>query len=49
VSWRAKERRWYAYGRVDGRMHALGLYETEEEAARVAAEWRREHMPFAVV
>ena len=38
--------RWIAQGKVGGRNHYLGIFDDELTAARVAAEWRREHLPF---
>lgn len=32
---------------VAGKTHRLGNFESEDEAARVAAAWRAEHMPFS--
>jgi hypothetical protein len=51
-----KGKPWTAYanrsrrdiGAGEGRLVHLGDYATEEEAAEVAAAWRREHMPFTV-
>lgn len=40
--------RWIATAIVAGKLHHLGRYDTEEEAATVASGFRREHMPFAV-
>ena len=48
VSWRKKDQKWFAYGREDGRMVSLGLYDDEEEAAEVARRHRAEHLPFAI-
>lgn len=47
VSWRSDMRKWVAYGRLAGKTHRLGNFESEDEAARVAAAWRAEHMPFS--
>lgn len=40
VSWRKREKKWYAYVYADGRMMSLGFYCDEDEAGRVAAEAR---------
>lgn len=40
--------KWYAYGKIDGKMKNLGRYDDEEEAGRVAEEWRRQNLPFFV-
>lgn len=45
---RASKNRWTAYATVAGRFLYLGIYANEEEAASVAADFRRERMPFAV-
>lgn len=39
--------RWQATARVGGKQHFLGYFDIEEEAGRVVAEWRAEHMPFS--
>jgi hypothetical protein len=46
VSWDREKRKWIAYGTLDGKFNYLGQYDEEEEAGKVAADWRREHMPF---
>jgi hypothetical protein len=33
--------------RVQGTLHYLGQFTDEEEAARVAREYRKQHLPFA--
>lgn len=38
---------WKAQVRHEGRLHGLGYFATEQEAADAAAAFRREHMPFA--
>lgn len=48
VAWRAANQKWTACVELDGRAHHLGCFGSEEEAARVAAEWRAEHMPFSL-
>ena len=40
--------KWQANAQLDGKLHYLGLYETELEAAQVAEAWRLTHMPYAV-
>jgi len=40
--------RWHARACVRGVDHNLGTYDTELEAAEVAARFRAEHMPFSV-
>lgn len=47
VAYRKDRGDWQAYARVGGKQHHLGFYADEEEAARVAADFRRERMPFA--
>lgn len=47
VSWNKARRAWAANCRIDGKRHFLGYFADEEEAARVAAEFRRLHMPFS--
>lgn len=47
VSWRKSASKWYAYCRLNGKMVGLGLYDDEDEAGRVAAAFRAEHMPFS--
>lgn len=47
VSWNVSREQWVARGRLNGTVHVLGEYEREQDAAAVAAAWRREHMPFS--
>ncbi len=42
-----KRGKWQAYGRLDGKMHFLGYFDDEDEAGRIAAEWRSKNMPYA--
>jgi hypothetical protein len=44
----SKVEHWQARVKWQGRMHYFGTYETELQAAIVAARWRREHMPYYV-
>jgi hypothetical protein len=44
VHWRPDSRKWQA--KAGGKK--LGVYNSEEEAAAVAAEWRLKNMPYAV-
>jgi hypothetical protein len=45
VCWDITKSKWHASVRLNGKKYNLGLFTSEEEAARVAAEWRAEHMP----
>jgi hypothetical protein len=47
VSWHRASQRWRAQARVAGKHVHIGVFDTEEEAARAAAEFRAGHMPFA--
>jgi hypothetical protein len=47
VSWDARKDRWRAQVWLNGKNHHLGEFKDEDEAGRVAAEFRREHMPFS--
>lgn len=47
VSWQMARGKWKACVQVNGTLHYLGLYEREEDAASVAAAFRREHMPYS--
>lgn len=49
VSWSKKAGKWEAEAMVSGKRHYLGLYEDEDEAGRIAAEFRAEAMPFSKV
>lgn len=40
--------KWVAKHKLNGRTHNLGRFQTEEEAAKVAARFRAKHMPFSV-
>jgi hypothetical protein len=47
VSWRRREGRWCAQAMHGGRVHWLGYFDDEDEAALAAAAFRREHLPYA--
>lgn len=48
VTWHKRDRRWLAYAHLDDKFHHLGSFTDELEAARAAARFRAEHMPFSV-
>lgn len=48
VSWNAQQRKWVANARLDRKRYYLGAFDSELEAARVAAEWRKANMPYTV-
>lgn len=41
----ARHGRWYAQGKVDGHNYHLGVYDTAEDAAHAADQWRRANLP----
>lgn len=43
---RRKNGKWMAQGQVEREAFYLGVFDTEQEAADVAAAWRELHMPF---
>lgn len=45
VSWHAKNKNWRVEVQVNKVRHGLGSFASEEEAGRVAAEFRATHMP----
>lgn len=47
VSWNKPRRQWHAYGYLDGKLHFLGYFDDEEEAGKVAADFRKKHMPYS--
>lgn len=47
VSWCSTTGRWRARVTLRGHDHNLGRFDTPEEAAEVAAEFRKVHMPFS--
>lgn len=49
VSWDRASRKWRARVRLHGKLHALGSFENERDAAEAAAAFRRKHMPTSEV
>jgi hypothetical protein len=47
VTWNKQKRKWVAHATLGGKYRFLGYFADEDEAGRVAADWRREHMPFS--
>lgn len=47
VSFHRRALKWAANGTLDGKTHFLGHFDDEQEAADVAAAWRRQHLPFS--
>ena len=47
VSWCKQTGKWRATARYEGKQIHLGRFDTQEEAAKVAAAFRREHMPYS--
>jgi hypothetical protein len=47
VTWHTEAKRWKAQVKLTGKNHHLGYFATRDEAAEVAAAYRREHMPFS--
>lgn len=45
VAWYVRDGRWQAYASLNRRRHHLGYFDSEEEAAAVAAAFRAAHMP----
>jgi hypothetical protein len=48
VHWDSTRGKWMARVKIDRKHVCLGRYDDELEAARVAAEYRAEHMPFSL-
>lgn len=48
VSWDKQYQRWRASVQVNGRLHHLGRFTSEQEAAGVARAWRLENMSHTV-
>lgn len=49
VHWNTARSKWIAQGKVHGKTHYLGIFDSEHEAAQVAAAWRGENLPFTNV
>ena len=47
VTFDRRRGKWMAKHKLNGRTHNLGRFESEHEAADVAARFRAEHMPFS--
>lgn len=47
VSWKARKQKWVAQACLNYQVIHIGYFDSEDEAGRAAAEWRRQHMPFA--
>jgi hypothetical protein len=47
ASWSRHNNRWRAQVTKNGKQHHIGYYETAEEAAAAASEWRRQNLPFS--
>jgi AP2 domain len=47
VSWSRHNNRWRAQVTQNGKQNHIGYYETAEEAAAAASEWRRKNLPFS--
>ena len=47
VSYIPSSNKYQSQAKQNGKQIRLGLYETREEAAKVAAEWRKNNMPFS--
>ena len=48
VSWNQSTRKWQARAKLAGKSYFIGEFTDEAEAGRAAANWRREHMPYAM-
>lgn len=47
VYWNRECQKWQAYGKVNGRIKYLGLFNDLEAAAKVAHNYRARHLPFS--
>lgn len=48
VTWDKTRNKWQARVKINYKTYMLGRFDSEEEAASVAAAFRAEHMPYAV-
>jgi hypothetical protein len=48
VAWNVRRQKWYAYARLNGVLHHLGVFDDEDEAARVVEAFRSNHMPHSI-
>ena len=48
VFWDKRRGKWIACSHLNKRRYTLGAYDDEQQAARVASEWRAVNMPFSV-
>lgn len=46
VHWNKERRKWHVQVEAAGERHYLGLFDTEQEAADAASDFRLQHMPF---
>jgi hypothetical protein len=48
VTWSKAREKWVALVTVHGKRHYLGAFDDEDEAGRVTAEFRRQHVPYSL-
>ena len=48
VSWHKKTQKWMAYVKAEGRIHYLGVFNSEQAAAGAARQGRERLLPYAV-
>ncbi len=48
VCWEKAVSRWRAYGQLNEVFHHLGYFDDEGQAARAAAKWRANNLPFSM-
>lgn len=48
VHWDSDRGKWTAQAQLADRMHQIGRFDSEDEAARAISAWRIAHMPFTV-
>ncbi len=49
VAFHKGTRKWQANVQINGKAHYLGIYADEKEAAKVASDFRKDHMEFSYV